>query len=324
MATVAYGDTFNVTQYFGEVFQAVPLQAPFLASLAGQQAGAVKLPSPEDVQGLRVCWTLEPERGVTNQTGVVESGTPTVRTNVFTQEYNVIQDFQESFMLSYARLGASNYEYNATIWNAAGPTPSGFDKQMFSLVKSVAKAIDYSMFRNTRAMPGNNSSARAMGGLYTLGSTNAKNYETTDMDKATFLAHLASSYDNGALRGSGRYACFCSSTVKAKISELLGLATYRVLPVTSMANVNVTSVETDFGILDLILSPNQPTYSYIIADLSEMGLYGLNVPGKGNFFVEELGRLGSYIQYQLWGNVTLKFGHEYHLIVGKNIGGTSA
>lgn len=324
MSTVSTNDTFTVTQYFGEVVQAVPLQAPLLALMANQQAGAIRLPTPTEVEGLRVCWTLDPERGVTNQLGVVEGSTPTVRNNVYTQGYNVIQDFYESISLSYTRMGASFYEYGATIWNAAGPTPDGFQKQLLSMIKATAKAIDYSMLRNTLNMPGNNSTNRVMGGLYTTASSNSKDYETTDMDKATFLAHLASSYDNGALRGSGRYLCLCSSSVKAKISELLGLATYRVLPTSNVANVAVTSVETDFGILDLVLSPNQHTYSYIICDPSEMGIYGLNIPGKGNFFVEELGRAGSYVQYQLWGNLTLKYGHEAHLILGKNCGGTSA
>lgn len=324
MATTAYTDTFNVTQYFGEVVQAVPLQAPGLALIAGQQANAIQLPSPTEVEGPRVCWTLEPERGVTNQSGALEAAEPTIRNNQFTQEYNVIQDFQESIALSYTRMGASNYEYNATIWNAAGPTPDGYVKQLASMIKATAKAIDYSIFRNTRTMPGNNSSNRIMGGLYTLGTTNAKDWETADIDKAAFLAHLASSYDNGALRGSGRYPVFCSSTVKAKLSELFATESYRTPPTGLMASLAVRTIETDFGILDLILSPNQNTYSYQIVDLAEMGLFGLNVPGKGNFFVEELGRKGSFIQYQLWGNVTLKFGHESHIIIGKNAGGTSA
>lgn len=324
MSTVSTSDTFTNIQYFGEVVQAVPLQAPALALLAGQQANAILMPSPEMTEGLRVCWTNAPERGVTNQTGVVEGGTPTVRNNVMEQEYNVIQDFYESFSLSYTRMGATNYEYNATIWNAAGPTPTAYAKQLSSMMIAVAKAIDYSLFRNTRTMPANNSSARQMGGWYTLHTTNAKDYEGGDLDKSTFLAHLASSYTNGALRGSGRYACFCSATVKAKISELFATESYRQPPTGVLANLAVKTIETDFGILDLILSPNQHTYSYIIIDPAEQGLYGLNVPGKGNFFVEELGRVGSYIQYQLWGNITNKFGHEYHGIVGKNIGGTSA
>ena len=331
MAQVATSDTTTNPQYFGEVVQAVPLQAPALALLG---ASGLALPSPQSISnpGLRVSWELEPERGVTNQVGVVEISTATVRNNVFTQEYNVIQDFHEAISMSFASQAAEGEPAGsganiAAIPNFAGVTPTKYDKQVGSLIRGVAKAIDYQIFRGARAYTAGTDSARVMGGYFDrCGSdNNYKDYTTSDIDKDTFIQHLADAYDVGALRGSGEYYCFCSSGVKRKISSLFGDNTTRVLPSSMVSNVQVNQLDTDFGRINLVLAPNTYSYSYCIVDMADQALLGNQVPGKGNFFMEKVGttKVAEDV-WRLWGNLTLKFGHALHIVVGKNIGGTSA
>jgi len=328
MSTVATSDTTTNPQYFGNVVQAVPLQAPALALLG---SAGLSLPTPGSIAnpGLRVSWDLEPERGVTNQSGVVEISTVTVRNNVHTQEYNVIQDFHEAISMSYASQSATgepagNAADIAAIPNFAGITPSKFDKQIGGTLRAVAKAIDYQIFRGARAYTAGSDTARVMGGWFDRcgAAANYKDYATADLTLSTFIQHLADAYDVGALRGSGEYICFVSASTMVAVTK--ALAAYRVLPSGTEANYVVDTFATPFGRIKMVLAPNTYSYSYVIVDMAEQRLIGNNMPGKGNFFVEKLAPTKvSEDVWRLWGNLTLEFGHPLHIVAAKNVGGDS-
>jgi hypothetical protein len=303
--------------------------------LISSVAGGLQLPNGGIVtaQGVKVSWENEPQRGVTNQSGVVEGADPTVRNNINTQEYNVMQIFQEAFALTYSAMsaiGTLQSGSSATLINGTpvGPTPTRKDKQTVAAVRAISRALNYQLHNGTRTMPSNNSSTRQMGGFRTLAGW-TKDGATAALTRTLLNEFLRAGFNSyGALRGAGPYVLFVDAITKEKISELYGSS--RVLPSGVIANVKVDFIETDYGMVFVVLDPAVYTYSMTCVDLSELAIFGMPTidpdsgANKGVFFLEALARTGSTQKWQIYGEASLGFGHAEHIGYFSNIGGTSA
>ena len=74
--------------------------------------------------------------------------------------------------------------------------------------------------------------------------------------------------------------------------------------------MNVTQLETDFGMLNVMLDRHVPKDAIIVCSLDQLAPVFLNVPGKGVFFEEPLAKTGSTDAVQIYGEIGLKFGNE--------------
>jgi hypothetical protein len=141
---------------------------------------------------------------------------------------------------------------------------------------------------------------------------------TTAMTPDTLSASLQSIYDNGGFRGGNR-TLIVNSTQKIKISKAYA-GSYGQFNETSrtVGGVAVDSIVTDFGIVNVMLSPFVPQDAVLAVALSECKPVYLEVPGKGHFFAEPLAKTGASDEVQLYGEVGLAYGNErdHGLITG--------
>jgi hypothetical protein len=141
---------------------------------------------------------------------------------------------------------------------------------------------------------------------------------TTAMTPDTLSASLQSIYDNGGFRGGAR-TLIVNSTQKIKISAAYASA-YGKFTETSrtVGGVAVDSIVTDFGTVNVMLSPFVPQDAVLAVALSECKPIYLEVPGKGHFFAEPLAKTGASDEVQLYGEVGLAYGNErdHGLITG--------
>jgi hypothetical protein len=141
---------------------------------------------------------------------------------------------------------------------------------------------------------------------------------TTALTPDTLSASLQSIYDNGGFRGGAR-TLIVNSTQKIKISAAYASA-YGKFTETSrtVGGVAVDSIVTDFGTVNVMLSPFVPQDAILAVALSECKPVYLEVPGKGHFFAEPLAKTGASDEVQLYGEVGLAYGNErdHGLITG--------
>lgn len=78
----------------------------------------------------------------------------------------------------------------------------------------------------------------------------------------------------------------------------------------NVAGVNLQTLETDFGRLNLMLNRYMPDDEVAIVSLEELAPVILEIPGKGFLFEEDLAKTGSAERKQLYGEVGLKTGNE--------------
>lgn len=117
-------------------------------------------------------------------------------------------------------------------------------------------------------------------------------------------------YDNGGL-ANGLGTLLVNSTQKRKISALYAAAYAKAVPVMgNVGGVNVTQLETDFGVLNIMLDRWVPQDALVVCSLDQLRPVFLNIPGKGVFFEEALAKTGATDAVQIYGEVGLEFGNE--------------
>jgi co-chaperonin GroES (HSP10) len=117
-------------------------------------------------------------------------------------------------------------------------------------------------------------------------------------------------YDNGGL-ASGLGTLLCNSTQKRTLSALYGAAYAKAVPVRgNIGGVNVEQIETDFGILNVMLDRSVPQDALIVCSMDQLSPVFLNIPNKGVFFEEPLAKTGATDAVQIYGEIGLKYGNE--------------
>lgn len=121
---------------------------------------------------------------------------------------------------------------------------------------------------------------------------------------------LQSVYDNGGLDGETT-TLVVNSSQKRAISSAYANAFGKFTETSrNLAGVNVTTIETDFGPVNIMLSRVVPRHQILVAALGQCSPVYLEIPGKGHFFAEPLAKTGASDDVQLYGEVGLAYGNE--------------
>jgi hypothetical protein len=122
---------------------------------------------------------------------------------------------------------------------------------------------------------------------------------------------LQSVYDNGGISEQDTATVIVNSAQKRAISSAYANA-YGKFQETSrnVGGVNVTTIETDFGRLNVMLNRFVPQHKLVVASLEQCIPVFLEVPEKGHFFAEPLAKTGASDDVQLYGEVGLAYGNE--------------
>lgn len=84
----------------------------------------------------------------------------------------------------------------------------------------------------------------------------------------------------------------------------------------NVGGVNLTTIVSDFGQLNLMLHPRMPKHRLAVASLEQCAPVFLEIPGKGHMFVEPLAKVGSSERAQIYGEVGLEYGNPYaHAVI---------
>lgn len=156
------------------------------------------------------------------------------------------------------------------------------------------------------------------GTALTLGTSSANiSYHqvwTTTLTTDHIETAIQGIYDNGGLRG-GTPIMLVGSRQKRAISAAYSNAYGKANPLingNTVGGVAIQSVLTDFGEFGVMIDTDVPKDSIIFLSLDELAPVFLEIPGKGVFFSEKLGLAGSSDDYQLYGEIGLKYGAERH------------
>jgi hypothetical protein len=155
--------------------------------------------------------------------------------------------------------------------------------------------------------------------------SNRVNGNDTPLTKTLVLDAMQKAYDNGGLMEDETRTIVLGSTQKRALTAAFINATdgYR-FQTRNVGGVNVQTIETDFGTLNVMLDRHVPSDTALILSLEQIAPVFLNIPNKGHFFVEPLSKAGSSDRYQLYGEIGLKYGNPLAHALIDNLGGYSS
>lgn len=309
MATVSgQGTTFNLPNYTGELYNVAPSDTPFLSAIGGLNGG-------RSVNSVEFEWQTEGLESTSVNNAVVEGAdAPTAsgvdRSNVT----NVVEIHQEAIEVSYTRqaavglhAGINNEEIN--------PVRDELQHQINLKLRKIGVDIEKSFLSGVYAKPSTNATARKTRGLLTAITTNkfANGGTARDLSVAVINAALSDMYTNGAQLPQNETVIMVSPATKVALSALYATASMNwPTPSRTLGGVAIDTVMTDFGTFGVMINRWMPAKQVAVVDLSVCRPVFLNVPGKGNLFVEPLAKTGSADKFQIYGEIGLQYGPEVH------------
>jgi hypothetical protein len=118
-------------------------------------------------------------------------------------------------------------------------------------------------------------------------------------------------YDNGGITESETATIVTNSAGKRHISSAYAEYAGKFTETSrNVGGVNVDTIVTDFGVLNVMLDRHMPQGTLAVVSLEQCSPVFLEVPGKGHFFAEELAKTGATDRTQLYGEVGLAYGNE--------------
>lgn len=127
----------------------------------------------------------------------------------------------------------------------------------------------------------------------------------------TLGALMQSVFDNGGLSESPTGTIMVNSSQKRAITTAYGNAFGKYFETNrNVGGVNMETIETDFGRLNIMLDRAMPRHKIAVVSLEQCMPVYLEVPGKGHFFAEPLAKTGAKDRTQMYGEVGLAYGNE--------------
>lgn len=315
--------SWNLPNFVGELFRLSPMETPFL-SMIGGLSGGKSLTSPQ--------WTWQdtlhraPALSGTGRT-LVEGDDAVFTAQSRTERVNVVEIFQYGVELTYSKqaatglLGTVGASPAVDAENILGTQPVQNEMAWQLQIKLEQAALDaeIAFLTGTFAHP-NDGTARRTQGLIGAITTVAKDGDlAADWSTAAGTAIAGKQmvnetalalFENGAPL-SGNYGIMVGGASKLLVSGDFQGSSGNVMPRSyNKFGVNITDIETDFGLFPIILNRHLPAETVLFVDFDICSPAFMPIPGKGHFFLEPLAKSGSYDRQQLYGEAGLEYGPE--------------
>lgn len=145
--------------------------------------------------------------------------------------------------------------------------------------------------------------------ITTAGTVVWPSYAT--LTKAMVDDLLQTVYDNGGITESETATLLVGASQRRKVTAAYTAAGYVTKELAgNVGGVTVERIQTDFGVLNVMLDRHMPPTSLAVVSLEMCRPVYLEVPGNGHFFAEPLAKTGAKDRVQLYGEVGLAYGNE--------------
>lgn len=298
-AVSGLGDSYDLPNYVGELFNVTPNDTPFLSAIGGMTGG-------KSVTSKQFTWQTV-DNAAAAQTAVVEGADPTYAERTRSEVTNVTQIMQYGVNVSYTKQAATgNLSGQSIIGNQ--PVQDELAFQLDMAMKRAARDIEFSFLQGTYVADTDISTVRTTRGMLEAISTNEVAGAAAALTQAKVDAALKLMADSGA--PFEMPVIMSNAFQKQKLSSIYGSALSLAPRDRNVGGVNIQTIETDFGEVGIVYDRHLPTDDVIIVDLAFCKPVFLDIPGKGHFFVEPLAQSGAAYKFQVYGEIGLEYGPE--------------
>lgn len=300
-----FATSFEVLNYSGMLFNKGNTRTP-LSSIIGSRAKTTN--HVEFVTGQEYSSTGGAQPAI-SETASLTAPDATVVTR--TQKTNVTQIFQETVGVSYAKMSNMGTLSGVNIENQQANPINELDFQVGAKIQKIARDMEFTFIQGAYKKAADDSESNK-----TCGLTNAITTNVTPMgSKPLGLWDVADMVKKiyGANAPTNGLVLWCDAVTMFQINADAVQNGLTVVPATREINgIALSSVITPLGVVYLYLGECLPAATALLLNLDVIAPVYQPVPGKGNFFLEQLSKTGAGEKYQLFGQVGLDHGPEWY------------
>lgn len=297
--------SFGVLNYSGMLFNKGNTRCP-LSSIIGGRAKTTN--HVEFVTGQEYI-TGGGTQPAISETASLTAPDATVVTR--TQKTNVTQIFQESVGISYAKQSNMGTLSGLNVAGQQANPINELDFQVAAKMQKVNRDIEFTFIRGTYNKATSDATVNKTRGLVEAITTNV----TAMASKPLGLWDIADMVKKvyGANAPTDGLCLWCDAVTLFQVNADAVQNGLTVVPAAREINgIALSSVVTPIGVVYLYLGECLPAGTALLLNLNVIAPVYQPVPGKGNFFLEPLAKVGAGEKYQLFGQIGLDHGPEWY------------
>ncbi len=296
------GNTWNLPNFAGDLFTADPVNTPFLTAIGGL-TGGMQTDDFEFPTDSQYSFPQAQQPAISEQASTTA---PTATSFVREQNTNVTQIFQEKVSITYVKLSNGGRMSGLNTAGQQNNVPDERAWQIARTLEKIARDVEYTFLNGVYSKATSVSTVNKTRGMLELcseGTTIAAG--SKKLTKENLQTLFKKMYDAGAIFSN--MVLWVNSTQKQLITDIYSYApTDR-----NLGGTNIKQLETDFGNIGISLNRFMPQDTVLAAEMSAIAPVFQPVPGKGNFFYEELAKAGAAEEGQIFGQIGLDHGPAF-------------
>lgn len=299
---MAVATSFTAPNFSGLLYTKSNRRTPFLNSIG----------APEYSPSVEFVLNQEYSLGSAAQPAISETASltaPTPTTVTRSQATNVCQIFHEAVGSSYAH--ESNMGTLSGV-NKAGQQPNPQEElawQIARRMEKIAMDINYTFINGAYNKATTDATINKTRGMLAAISTNSETYTT--LSRADIVKLLQDVFAQSGIVDGG--ILLMNAAMKVAVTGLYEGATGFILPASrTVGGAAIDQIVTDFGTVGCQIDQHMPNDTILFYNPDVIHPVEMIVPGKGNFFYEELAKTGAGTTGQIFGQIGLDYGPEWY------------
>ena len=302
---MAIATSFGVLNYSGMLFNKGNTRCP-LSSIIGGRAKTTN--HVEFVTGQEYT-TAGGTQPAISETASLTAPEATVVTR--TQKTNVTQIFQETVGISYGKMSNMGTLSGINIANQQENPMNELDFQVAAKMQKVNRDIEFTFVQGTYNKATTDATINKTRGLTEAIESNVVAMASKPLGLWNIADGVKKVYEANAPQDG--LVLWCDATTMFQINADAVQNGLTVIPAAREINgIKLSSVVTPLGVVYLYLGEFLPKGTALLLNLDVLAPVYQPVPGKGNFFLEQLAKTGAGEQYQLFGQIGLDHGPEWY------------
>lgn len=295
----------NLLNYSGMLFNSGNGKVPFSTLIGGKSRITHSFKFPTSLSYSTT--------GGSSQPAITETASLTAPTPEFvkrTQNPNCVQIFQRALTISYSKLASMDQLSGLNIAGASANPASEIDWQVAQAMEGIAKDIEYSFINGTYQDGTYDDVAYKTGGIINAISTNtvaAGSAPLTFWHVADAIKKIAAGYGDT----EGLVLLLNPVQVMQLNADAVANGLTVVNAGRNVNGLNVNTIVTPFGEVGILPDSYVPAGTAVVVNPKVCAPVYMPVPGKGNFFLEQLAKTGAGDKYQIYGHAGLDYGAEF-------------
>lgn len=301
-----YATSFGVLNYSGMLFNKGNTKTPLSTIIGGRMAKTdhVEFVTGQEYEG----------GGNGSQPAITENASikaPDASITTREQKTNVTQIFHESVAVTYAKQSNMGTLSGVNVANQQANPMNELDFQVAVKMQKIARDVEYTFINGVYQKATNDSTANKTRGLIPAITSNVMDMAGKPLGYWNVAELVRAIYGGNA--PTDDLCLWLDATALLQINADAKNNDLTIVPAAREINgIKLSKLITPLGEVYLHLGECMPVGTALVLNLGAIRPVGQDVPGKGNFFLEQLGKEGAAEKYQIFGQLGLDHGPEWY------------